>query len=292
MRLITHPRTRAAVLAMACVALLGGCAGAPRENPALAEARDMYAEASANPQVVRHGGARLQEAERTLRRAERVWKEDKDLVESRHLSYVAKQQVAQARAQTEREIAAKEIIDLRRQQRQAQLQAQRERTRKAEQQAEFSALELRQAREDADRLARELEEIEARQTDRGLILTLHDVLFDVDSAEIRPGSLRNLRPLVRFMEEHPDYRVVVEGHTDNTGSSDYNERLSRNRAEAVAKHMVDLGLSSQRIRAVGRGENYPIAPNDSLAGRLQNRRVEVIVLPQDKAYEPGISGGG
>ena len=112
------------------------------------------------------------------------------------------------------------------------------------------------------------------------MFTLGDVLFEKSQADLRAESLANLERLVGFIQDYPERRVSIEGHTDSTGSEGFNLELSQRRAEAVRDALIDRGVSGRRLEAVGLGEAYPIASNDTDAGRRQNRRVEIIILKE------------
>jgi outer membrane protein OmpA-like peptidoglycan-associated protein len=139
--------------------------------------------------------------------------------------------------------------------------------------AESSADAARQA---AD-LQRQIDELQAEVTDRGLVLTLGDVLFTTGSAELQGGASDRLNKLINFLNEYPERLVLIEGHTDSMGSSEYNQGLSQRRSESVKSYLAQQGIATQRLSTSGLGEDQPIASNDSAAGRLQNRRVEIII---------------
>jgi outer membrane protein OmpA-like peptidoglycan-associated protein len=139
--------------------------------------------------------------------------------------------------------------------------------------AESSADAARQA---AD-LQRQIDELQAEVTDRGLVLTLGDVLFTTGSAELQSGASDRLNKLINFLNEYPERLVLIEGHTDSMGSSEYNQGLSQRRSESVKHFLTQQGIATQRLSTSGMGEDQPIATNDSAAGRLQNRRVEIII---------------
>jgi OOP family OmpA-OmpF porin len=137
----------------------------------------------------------------------------------------------------------------------------------------------RQAEQGARQLQQELVDLKAKDTDRGPVVILGDVLFETGRSQLRPGARQNLYKLVDFLKHHPDRPVVIEGHTDSRGSESYNLDLSERRARSVEAFLSRSGIDPGRITARGYGEAYPVAPNDTQAGRLQNRRVEVY-LPQ------------
>jgi outer membrane protein OmpA-like peptidoglycan-associated protein len=114
-----------------------------------------------------------------------------------------------------------------------------------------------------------------------LIVTMPEgILFDIDSAAIRAGLQTDLRALASNLNQYPNTDVIVEGHTDNTGSAGYNQDLSTRRAQAVAGVLLEAGVAPFRVRSLGRGEDDPIATNLTPEGRQQNRRVEVIIRPR------------
>ncbi|MBD3764272.1 MAG: OmpA family protein [Rhodobacterales bacterium] len=113
-----------------------------------------------------------------------------------------------------------------------------------------------------------------------LIVTMpQDILFAVDSAALRSDLVADLNAVARNLQKYPDTTVQVVGHTDNTGSAEYNLDLSQRRADAVAAELRAGGVSSGRIVAYGRGESQPVASNLTEEGRAQNRRVEIVIRP-------------
>jgi outer membrane protein OmpA-like peptidoglycan-associated protein len=114
-------------------------------------------------------------------------------------------------------------------------------------------------------------------TDHGLVLTLGDVLFRSGRADLPAGALGNLNKLVDFLDQYPDRRVAIQGHTDSRGGAEYNQGLSERRANSVRAYLADHVIDSTRLCASGIGQSAPVAGNDSGAGRQQNRRVEVII---------------
>lgn len=140
------------------------------------------------------------------------------------------------------------------------------------------------ARDDADMARAELDamsvmlrELEAKQTERGLVVTLGDVLFETARAELKPGAQRNLDKLAAALIEHSSTTVAIEGHTDSVGESDFNVELSRMRATSVEQFLTNRGVDRSRLTVRGLGEQFPVASNDDNSGRQQNRRVEIII---------------
>lgn len=115
--------------------------------------------------------------------------------------------------------------------------------------------------------------------DRLIVTMPQDILFDTGSALVRSDLRNDLRTLATNLNSYPDTTVDVLGHTDNVGAADYNQNLSARRASAVASVLMDSGVRSSRVRAFGRGEDEPVATNQTASGRQQNRRVEIVIRP-------------
>ena len=223
---------------------------------------------------------------------------EKDLVLAAHRVYIADRKVETARALAETQFSEEQRTALNEKSEKARLDS---RTREADR-AKTDALVARaesaeqkvaagNARSDADaallaanasqqqaaELQRQLEILQARPTDRGLVLTLGDTLFATGRAEIKSGATVNLDRLTAFLNEYPKRTAAIEGFTDSMGSEEMNQSLSERRADAVKRYLVGQGVGSERLTSSGRGENSPVADNESAAGRQQNRRVEVVI---------------
>jgi outer membrane protein OmpA-like peptidoglycan-associated protein len=141
------------------------------------------------------------------------------------------------------------------------------------------------AQQQSETLRNQIKVLQAKATDRGLVLTLGDVLFTSGGAALKAGASGHLNRLVTFLEKHPDRTVAILGYTDNVGSEDYNLGLSEQRADAVKSYLIGQGIQSKRISASGEGDSDPVAGNDSAFGRQQNRRVEVIISDRAPALQ-------
>lgn len=126
-------------------------------------------------------------------------------------------------------------------------------------------------------LEAELRELSATKSDRGLVVTMNDVLFDSGSATLRPGGVRLVSRLGDFLREYPERTIAIEGFTDSVGDDVYNQALSERRAATVRLALADAGVDSARIISRGYGEAFPVASNDTAEGRQRNRRVEVVI---------------
>jgi len=134
-----------------------------------------------------------------------------------------------------------------------------------------------------------VQQLRAERTSRGMVVTLEDVLFEVNGSELQPGAQTELLRLADYLNRNPDRKILIEGHTDNSGTSEYNLQLSQLRAQSVESYLLASGVSPDRIRAIGYGETRPEAPNDSATGRQQNRRVEIVILDAGESFA-GVGG--
>lgn len=151
--------------------------------------------------------------------------------------------------------------------------------------AEMAREEAASARAQLEDMRSKLSDLKTKQTKRGLVITLGDVLFEVDKANLKPGAARSLDQLAMALRDDPDAKIQIEGHTDSTGSRAHNMDLSRRRAESVQSYLVTHGVDSSRLSTRGLGPDYPVATNTTAAGRQQNRRVEVIIKnPEDNGH--------
>lgn len=178
-----------------------------------------------------------------------------------------------SRSDQQREEATQEALEAREEAEQARRLAE---AQSAE--MELARREAELASQQARSLQRRLEYMEYRQTDRGVVVTLGDVLFAVGETELLPSAEQNLDDVIELLESEPDKSIRIEGHTDSTGPAALNLRLSEERARAVRDALVELGIDASRLNAVGMGEDFPIATNTTEEGRARNRRVDVIVL--------------
>lgn len=283
-------------LALIAVAILSGCgtASAP-QNAALAAAHSSYDDARANPQVTELAALELKEAGDTLSKADDAFSKGQGTGTVNHLAYMANQQVGIAQETAKRKTAEIAVTnagarrtEVRLEARTAEADEAKRQVAAAKEKADWQAEELAaaeaNARRDQELIAqqeRELEELNAKKTERGLVITLGDVLFNTNKAQLKSGGMHNVQKLADFLKQYPKYKVLVEGHTDSTGSDSYNQELSERRANAVRTALIDKGVGSDRVSTHGYGEAYPVAGNDTSAGRQLNRRVEII-LSDDK----------
>lgn len=283
-----HIWNRSLVAVAVTAALAVGCASAPKKPAGSEQVRAKLTALQNDAALAAKAPVATKDAETAVGQAEIV---QPDLALAAHRVYIADRKVDTARAQAETKAAEENRTTLVEQAEKARLDA---RTHEADL-AKSDAMTARaedaqqkvaatQARNDADaaqlaasELQRQLETLQARPTDRGLVLTLGDTLFATGKSELKSGATANLDRLSDFLTEYPNRTASIEGFTDSMGSEDSNQALSERRADSVKRYLVGRGVQSARLSSSGRGENAPVADNDSQAGRQQNRRVEVVI---------------
>lgn len=282
------------------VAMIAGCVSTPKENSALNAAQSSYNSARSNPQVTELAPVELKAAADSLDRADMALRKGQSTDKVNHLAYMAKQQVAIAEEVAKRKAAEMAVANAAAQRNQLQLET---RTSEADaanrkvaeakvltdqQAAELAAADTNAQRDQAliTRQQKRLKELNARETARGMVITLGDVLFGTDKSQLASGGMRNVQKLGEFLKEFRQHNVMIEGFTDSTGSNDYNQKLSLRRANAVRTALIDMGVNSDRIATRGYGEMFPVANNNTAAGRQQNRRVEIIISDNNANIAP------
>ena len=305
-------RLRLTLIPAATAALLAACASAPMSNPALEEARSLYRQAADDADAARSAPLELRRAQQALQQAEATMAAGGDEAVVDHQAYLARQRAATALQQAEiaradqavsaasaernrilmaaRASEAKQAIGqaqvARSEAEQSRLQAEQ-----SQMQAEQSLIQAEKARKDAEaqlaaaeaakarvaKLQEEMAALQAKKTDRGMVLTLGDVLFDTGRAELKAGAFDTLDRLASFMRDNPERKLTIEGHTDSVGSDDYNIGLSQRRADAVRAALVNRSVDGGRIATEGLGKARPVAGNDTAEGRQRNRRVEIVI---------------
>ena len=263
-----------AAAVLAAIALTG-CATAPLPPQGAAEARTKLTRLQSDPNLAERAPVALKEAEVAVRIAEEPLADDAVL--GAHRVYMADRKVEIAIAQASTRYAEDQRAKLSEERDRARLDARTREADLANSQADMARSAADAARADADELQREIDALHAEATDRGLVLTLGDVLFTTGQADLKVGATSNLNKLVGFLNKYPDRSIMIVGHTDSQGTDEYNMDLSQRRADAVRVYLTQLGIGSPRIAASAMGEHQPVADNASEAGRLLNRRVEVII---------------
>ena len=179
------------------------------------------------------------------------------------------------RARREAEARAREAEQSR-----LESRAEAQKAEQARREAEARAREAEQTKAEVEQFLKDLAELQAKQTERGIVLTLSDVLFAFGKADLSAGAVRNVDKLASFLEKHPERNVLIEGHTDSIGSDQFNLVLSQRRADAVKDVLLTKGVSPDRMLTKGYGKQFPVASNETDSGRQLNRRVEVVILEE------------
>lgn len=248
-------------LALSAV-LLVGCAGTPETPSGAADVRSNLSALQSDPDLAERAADAVREAEEAVRLAEQPLPASEARL-AEHRVYMAEQKVEIARARATTSYA----------------EDQRERLADDREEARLAARteEADRARRSSAELQSQIDTLQAEATERGIVLTLGDVLFATGSADLQGGDDDNLNRLVDFLEEHPERGVMIEGHTDSVGDAQSNQRLSERRADSVRSYLVQRGIARDRLSTSGQGQDRPVASNESDSGRQQNRRVEVII---------------
>jgi len=145
----------------------------------------------------------------------------------------------------------------------------------------------------AEEMKRDLAGAKVERVGEGIKITFDSgILFDVDKATLKPQSMENLKKLAGILQKYQDTNILLEGHTDNTGSDTHNLELSRARAQSVANYLATLQVAAPRFTIMGYGEAQPIAANDEVTGRQANRRVDLAVMANDKLKKAAQQSGG
>jgi outer membrane protein OmpA-like peptidoglycan-associated protein len=310
---IRHAKTLIAI-AVASV-ILNACSSSPVQPEVMSNARNKLTQLQSDPQLSRQAPVAIKDAEDALRAAEG---HHDDKAKAAHLMYIAERKVDTAQALAESRLLVDQRAILNQQRESARLDSRTQEADSARSKAETARMETLAAQQETDSahrksesdrlntlaaqqqtadaqqeaakaqqeaadLQRQIAELNAKPTERGLVVTLGDVLFDTDKAELKSGAATNLAKLSSFLKQYPDRSVLIEGHTDSVGNDDYNLGLSQRRADVVKVWLMNQGVDSTRLVTSGKGESSPVAGNDNASGRQLNRRVEVIIENTDKS---------
>src|SRR5688572_4824601 len=256
------------VVSLAVAAVLSACSAAPPPNEALETARVMIPEVEHSPRAgvaamdISNARSSLDAANRLA--AAKAKRSDVD--------FEAQNAVLSAQIANEKILTAQandEIADGTARRQTVLLEARDRESQRSAQQA--GAAQLR-----VDSLEAQLADLKVKKTERGLVLTLGDVLFDTNQSTLKASAHGTLDRLAMALRENAGRKVLIEGHTDNVGSDENNQRLSERRAQSVQSALMQRDVARGQMTALGKGENFPIASNESADGRQSNRRVELI----------------
>ena len=249
------------VLGGLLLASLYGCAG-QHSDVALQQAYNDFQKVKEDSNVLRIAPKDVIRAGESLARADRVSSYLGSGADVQHYSYLS-----QRYSEIDRQHSEKVLNE----ERAAKLELERQRLQLALREAKLLSVQ-----QQGKWLEEQIISLATTQTDRGLVMTLGDVLFDTGEAELKSSANRTVLKIVQFLQLNPKRVVRIEGYTDSTGGKQENRKLSRDRAQAVADMLMDLGVDDKRIQVEGYGDEYPVEANASERGRAQNRRVEIV----------------
>jgi outer membrane protein OmpA-like peptidoglycan-associated protein len=277
------------ISAISVALTMAACASVPQQNPALESARSAVHTAETDPNVSKYAALDLHTAQTELDEAEAAAaaRKEKAIAQPAYLAaqtaHLA-QLEGSAKANDARVAAGQAERD------KIQLNARTNEVNsallqrdQATQRTEMADAARDQATQQSAALQAQVDALKAKPTDRGLVLTLGDVLFDTGKADLNPGAARNLDQLVQFLTDHPERRVEIDGYTDSVGMDSFNLDLSQRRADVVKSVLVNRGIDSSRIVSRGYGKDFSVASNAESAGRQLNRRVEIVIGGVDGA---------
>lgn len=281
-------KTRIVMPAMLVIAtLLGACTSMPRTTSLLDQTHVEYRAAQNNPDIGRYAPLELKQAGEAMALADAASADRESAERIDQLAYLARQKVALTQEVAKRKAAESDVASAektRDEMRLAQRTNEADRAHQATDRARSATDAARRDTADANArvasLESQLADLAAKKTERGMVITLGDVLFATDKYQLNEQGQSTIQKLSQFLQQHPARNVLIEGFTDSTGSAAYNQQLSERRAGAVARSLSDSGIARTRIETRGYGEEYPVASNATTTDRQLNRRVE-IVLSED-----------
>jgi outer membrane protein OmpA-like peptidoglycan-associated protein len=292
---------------LASAVMLAACSSTPTTTSTLDQARGDFIAANNNPQVSSFAPLEFKQASDALDAANAAAAKRESLDTIDRLAYIAKQKIATARQVASQKAAEADIANAGRQRDQLQLQARTAEADRAKMEADRARMDANAAQasaEDAQRKAQNAEaqtreaqaraaqleaqmaDLQAQKSDRGMIITIGDVLFDTDQARLKPDGVANVQKLADVLAQNPNRTVLIEGFTDSTGSAAHNQELSERRAASVAASLTSMGVAANRIAMKGYGPAFPVASNDAAASRQLNRRVEIVLSNEGMAIPP------
>lgn len=269
---------RKLIIGSALLLVLGACASTPMPTAELDTARTAVRTAEADPNVAKYAALDLETAKRELDTAEAA-ANDKKAAEVGQAAYMATQHARLAEARASAKADDARVLAGQSERDRIQLEARNR-------EIENARVAAQAANAQSAKLQAEIDALKAQQTERGLVMTFSDVLFDTGKAELNPNAKPRLDQLATFLKDHPSRRVQIDGFTDNVGGDTYNMGLAQSRADAVQSSLLSRGIDPSRIRTSAYGKSFPVASNSNASGRQLNRRVEVVIGNDDGSGIP------
>ena len=274
-------------------ALLTACNSIPTSTSMLDQTRNDYQSAQSNPKVASYAPLEMKQASDAMAKANAAAANNDSTEEIDKLAYLAKQKIALTQEVAKQKSAEADVAKSGTERDKMRLD---QRTREADQSrtaaniargdAAYAQQQTRDAQARNANLEAQLAELSAKKTERGMVITLGDVLFATDQARLNPGGQRTVQKLAQVLTQNPQRTVLIEGFTDSTGSSAHNQALSERRADSVQLGLLEQGIARNRIAIHGYGEAHPVAGNESTTDRQLNRRVEIVLSEDDGKIRP------
>ncbi|MDO8449307.1 MAG: OmpA family protein [Rhodoferax sp.] len=285
---------------LAIAALVGACSSGPATTSLLDQTRSDYRMAQSNPNVASYASLEMKQASDALAQANAAASGNDSAEKIDKLAYLAKQKIALTQEVAKQKSAEAEVVSAGKQRDQIRLdqrtteadqaKASAEKSKMAAQVAQGEVADAQRKTQEAQARAAQLEaqlaDLAAKKTERGMVITLGDVLFGTDLARLNVEGMRTAEKLANVLQKNPQRTVLVEGFTDSTGTAAYNQDLSERRATAVRGALQELGVARERVAIRGYGETYPIAANDTAQNRQLNRRVEIVLSDDTGKISP------
>jgi outer membrane protein OmpA-like peptidoglycan-associated protein len=274
-------------------ALLTACNSMPTSTSMLDQTRNDYQSAQSNPKVASYAPLEMKQASDAMAKANAAAANNDSTEEIDKLAYLAKQKIALTQEVAKQKSAEADVAKSGTERDKMRLD---QRTREADQSrtaaniargdAAYAQQQTRDAQVRNANLEAQLAELSAKKTERGMVITLGDVLFATDQARLNPEGQRTVQKLAQVLTQNPQRTVLIEGFTDSTGSSAHNQALSERRADSVQLGLLEQGIARNRIAIHGYGEAHPVAGNESTTDRQLNRRVEIVLSEDDGKIRP------
>ena len=290
---------------LAVAVVVGACGSTPKTTSLLDQTRSEYRMAQSNPNVAKYAPLEMTQASVAMEQANASANKGDSMADIDKLAYLARQQIALTQEVTKQKTAEAAVVNAGQERNQVRLdqrtneaniakmnaeksmqaaqaaksdaaQAQFE-TRVAQDDAAAAQRQTQQAQAHSANLEAQLADLAAKKTERGLVITLGDVLFGTGAASLTPDGMRTTQKLADVLQQNPQRTVLIEGFTDSTGAAAYNQDLSERRAASVQRALQDQGVNRERVAMRGYGESHPVAANDTTSNRQLNRRVEIVL---------------
>lgn len=271
----------------AVTAAIAACASAPQRSEQVEQARAEIQTLSQDPLAQQAAGKDLEAARKSMQEAETALQQKQPPAVVDHYAYLAKRHAEAGEARVSEAHSRQEVASAQADRDKILMDSRSREAMNANAQADAAKNQTAAAQAQLANAQQQLADLQAKQTDRGVVVTLGDVLFDTGQATLKPGADLAVNRLATFLSSNPQTKVLVEGHTDSRGSEDYNIGLSERRARAVSTALESRGISDAQIQTLGRGKAYPVASNDTPEGRQQNRRVEIVFSDASGRFAQG-----